>query len=89
MSFRKIKNPEEYSTLVNQFLTARESLKQKVRENKLGVSESEYQQTQIQQPTISAIENLGKQIQVEQQPTAIAIKKLTKKLSKRKKQDLL
>ena len=85
MTFRKVKNPQEYAALVEQFLSARECLKQSVRQNKLGLDESEYQQTQIQQPTINAIEKLGKKIQAEQQPTAIAIKKLTKKLSKKKR----
>ena len=59
MSFRKIKNPKEFTALVEQFLTAREKLKQQVRENKLGVSEAEFQQTQIQKPTISAIKKLS------------------------------
>ena len=58
MSFRKITNPQEYAALVEQFLSARESLKQSVRQNKVGVSEAIYQQTQIQQPTITAVEKL-------------------------------
>ena len=84
MSFRKVKNPQEYAALVEQFLTARESLKKSVRQNKLGLTESEYQQTLAQQPTISAIEKLGEKIQEQQQPTISAIEKLGEKLSKKK-----
>ena len=90
MTFRKIRNPEEYSALVDKFLTARESLKQSVLQNKLGLNESEYQQTQIQQPTISAIEKLGEQQQSVlkqiQQPTVTAIEKLTEKMSEEKQE---
>ena len=88
MSFRKITNHQEYSELVEQFLTARESLKNSVRQNKLGLTESEYQQTQIQQPTISAIEKLGEQIQIQQQPTVTAIQKLTEKLTEKKQENV-
>jgi hypothetical protein len=80
MSFRNVKNPEEYAALVEQFLSARESLKQSVRQNKVGVSEAIYQQTQIQQPTITAIEKLEEQIQTQQQPTVSAIEKLGEKI---------
>jgi hypothetical protein len=85
MSFRKIKNPEEYAALVEQFLSARESLKQSVRQNKLGLTEVEYQQTQAQKRTISAIEKLGEQIQTQQQPTISAIEKLGEKLTEKKR----
>jgi hypothetical protein len=87
MSFRKITNPQEYTALVDQFLTARESLKKSVRQNKLGLSEAEYQQTLAQQPTITAIEKLGEKIQTQQQPTVSAIQKLTEKLSKKKQEN--
>jgi hypothetical protein len=78
MSVRKITEVKEYRDIVEQFLTARESLKQSVRQNKLGVSEAEYQETQIQQPTITAIEKLGEKIQAQQQPTVSAIENLQK-----------
>jgi hypothetical protein len=65
---------------LNSFLTARESLKQSVRQNKLGLSEAEYQQTQLQKPIVTAVQQLGEKISKTQDAAAAsAIQKLTEK----------
>ena len=63
-----------------------------MRQNKLGLTEAEFQQTLAQQPTITAIEKLGEQIQIQQQPTVTipsvsAIEKLAEKLTEKKQEN--
>ena len=84
MSFKKIKNAEDYADLVEKFLTARETLKKNVRENKLGVSEAEYQRIIEQKPTVQAIQRLESKLENIVPSTGELVKSLKNKLEKKK-----
>ena len=82
--FQKIKNAQEYADLVEKFLTARETLKKNVRENKLGVSESEYQRMIEQKPTVEAIQRLENKLENIVPSTGDLVKSSKNKLEKKK-----
>ena len=82
--FQKIKNAEDYVDLVEKFLTARETLKKNVRENKLGVSEAEFQRIAQQKPTVEAIQRLETKLENIVPSTGELVKSLKNKLEKKK-----